>query len=78
MVASSVVPSNAVASSVEMLTAAASSSMALAPASSGSWTRQAYYNAADGTVQGFTFLNHFGGVKGFLGQVLVDLRQCIP
>lgn len=67
LVASSVVPSNAVASSVEMLTAAASSSMALAPASSGSWTRQAYYNAADGTVQGFTFLNHFGGVKGVPG-----------
>ena len=63
LVASSVVPSNAVASSVEASTAAASSSVALAPASSGSWTRQVYYNAADGTVQGITFLNHFGGVN---------------
>ena len=68
LVASNVVPSNAVvsstvASSVEASTAAASSSMVLAPASSESWTRQAYYNAADGTAQGITFLNHFGGVN---------------
>ena len=46
---------------------AASSAMASSEASSGSWARQAYYNAADGTSQGITFLNHFGGVNGVPG-----------
>ncbi|KAK0516020.1 hypothetical protein JMJ35_002054 [Cladonia borealis] len=46
---------------------AASSAMASSEASSGAWTRQAYYNAADGTSQGITFLNHFGGVNGLPG-----------
>ena len=36
-------------------------------ASSGYWLRQAYYNAADGTSHGITFLNHFGGVNGVPG-----------
>ncbi len=27
----------------------------------GGWTREAYYNAAGGTADGVTFLNHFGG-----------------
>lgn len=33
----------------------------------GSWTRQAYYNAAGGVSDGFTFLNHFGGLSGIPG-----------
>ncbi len=48
-------------------TIAASSAMASSEASSGYWARQAYYNAADGTSQGITFLNHFGGVNGVPG-----------
>lgn len=36
-------------------------------ATSGSWTRQAYYDAAEGTTDGLTFLNHFGGTKGIPG-----------
>lgn len=28
---------------------------------SGSWTRQAYYDAGSGSKEGLTFLNHFGG-----------------
>jgi len=28
--------------------------------STGSWTRQAYYNAGEGVAEGLTFLNHFG------------------
>ena len=48
-------------------TAAASTSEASAPVSSGSWARQAYYNAADGTTEGITFLNHFGGANGIPG-----------
>ncbi|KAL8733535.1 MAG: hypothetical protein Q9181_003551 [Wetmoreana brouardii] len=35
--------------------------------SSGSWVRQAYYNAEAGTSDGFMFLNHFGGTKGTPG-----------
>ncbi|KAL8940247.1 MAG: hypothetical protein Q9216_002901 [Gyalolechia sp. 2 TL-2023] len=31
---------------------------------SGSWSRQAYYNADAGDSEGFTFLNHFGGTLG--------------
>ena len=37
------------------------------PASSGAWTRQAYYDAASGTAQGLTFLNHYGGTDGIPG-----------
>lgn len=33
----------------------------------GSWSRQAYYNAAAGISEGFTFLNHYGGVNGIPG-----------
>ena len=33
----------------------------------GSWSRVAYYNAAAGVSQGFTFLNHFGGSSGIPG-----------
>lgn len=32
--------------------------------SSGTWSRQAYYNAEAGDLDGFTFLNHFGGSLG--------------
>lgn len=31
------------------------------------WTRQAYYSAAGGISDGFTFLNHFGGTIGIPG-----------
>ncbi|KAL8734133.1 MAG: hypothetical protein Q9166_001618 [cf. Caloplaca sp. 2 TL-2023] len=31
---------------------------------SGSWSRQAYFNAEAGSSDGFTFLNHFGGTQG--------------
>ena len=48
-------------------TIAASGAIASSDASSGYWARQAYYNAADGTSQGITFLNHFGGVNGVHG-----------
>lgn len=34
---------------------------------SGSWSRQAYYNAETGASDGFTFLNHFGGAQGMPG-----------
>ena len=33
----------------------------------GSWSRLAYYNAAGGVSEGFTFLNHFGGSSGVPG-----------
>ncbi|KAL8947490.1 MAG: hypothetical protein Q9222_006238 [Ikaeria aurantiellina] len=36
-------------------------------AGSGSWSRQAYYNADAGSSDGFTFLNHFGGTQGMPG-----------
>lgn len=32
-----------------------------------SWRREAYYNAAAGVSDGFTFLNHFGGSKDIPG-----------
>lgn len=38
-----------------------------APAASGGWARQAYFNAASGTVESLTFLNHFGGEDGIPG-----------
>ena len=34
---------------------------------SGNWARQAYYNAASGTAEGITILNHFGGTDGIPG-----------
>ena len=48
-------------------TIAASGAIASSDATGGCWARQAYYNAADGTSQGITFLNHFGGVNGVPG-----------
>ena len=44
-----------------------SSSTSTAPASNGGWARQAYFNAASGTAEGLTFLNHFGGMDGIPG-----------
>ncbi|KAM0804083.1 putative TOS1-like glycosyl hydrolase-domain-containing protein [Usnea florida] len=44
-----------------------SSSTSTATAKSQSWTRQAYFNAATGTAEGLTFLNHFGGTNGIPG-----------
>lgn len=35
----------------------------------GIWSRQAYYNADAGTLEGITFLNHFGGTDGIPGTV---------
>ena len=48
-------------------TGASSSSTSTAAANSQSWTRQAYFNAASGTAEGLTFLNHFGGTDGIPG-----------
>ena len=42
--------------------------------SSGSWTRQAYYNADQATSTGLTFLNHFGTADG--GPALVLRETC--
>ncbi|CAD6576857.1 MAG: target of Sbf [Alectoria sarmentosa] len=42
-------------------------STANSQATSEGWTRQAYYNAASGTADGLTFLNHFGGTDGIPG-----------
>ena len=44
-----------------------SSSTLAATAKSQNWTRQAYFNAASGTAEGLTFLNHFGGTNGIPG-----------
>ena len=44
-----------------------SSITSTATAKSQSWTRQAYFNAATGTAEGLTFLNHFGGTNGIPG-----------
>lgn len=41
----------------------------LKTAMDGAWSRQAYYNANAGTVEGITFLNHFGGTDGIPGTV---------
>lgn len=57
--AASSAESSAAASSSASATAAASSSSS--SSSSGSWSRSAYYNAAAGTADGVTFLNHNGG-----------------
>ena len=48
-------------------TVVAASVMAASHASSGLWVREAYYSAGEGTTQGITFLNHFGGVNGVPG-----------
>ena len=48
-------------------TRASSSSTSIAAANSQGWTRQAYFNAASGTAEGLTFLNHFGGTNGIPG-----------
>ena len=53
--------------SYTMTTSSSSSSTSTASATSGGWARQAYFNAASGTVEGFTFLNHFGGTDGIPG-----------
>ena len=37
------------------------------PATDQGWTRQAYYDAASGTAEGITFLNHYGGTDGIPG-----------
>ena len=42
-------------------------STSTAAANSQSWIRQAYFNAASGTAEGLTFLNHFGGTNGIPG-----------
>ena len=48
-------------------TSTSSSSTLTAAANSQSWTRQAYFNAASGTAEGLTFLNHLGGTNGMPG-----------
>lgn len=59
-VASSAKASTA-ASSVASSAAAASSTSSSSTSSSGSWSQAAYYDAASGTADGVTFLNHYGG-----------------
>ena len=58
--------SQATTSAKEYQVPPASSPIAAAPIAedeqtSGSWTRQAYYNAGSGSKQGLIFFNHFGG-----------------
>ena len=48
-------------------TSTSSSSASTAAANSPGWTRQAFFNAASGTAEGLTFLNHFGGTNGIPG-----------
>ena len=60
-------PTAATSSPQDSSTIAAPGAVPSSDASSGYWARQAYYNAADGTSQGITFLNHFGGVNGVPG-----------
>ena len=43
------------------------STKAASESSSSDWVRHAYYDAASGTAQGLTFLNHFGGTDGIPG-----------
>lgn len=54
-------------SSTTTSTSSSSSSTSTAPASNGGWARQAYFNAASGTAEGLTFLNHFGAMDGIPG-----------
>lgn len=54
-------------SSSAMTTNTPSSGIATAPATSQGWVRQAYFNAASGTAEGLTFLNHFGDTDGIPG-----------
>lgn len=48
-------------------TSTSSSTTSTTLASSEGWARQAYFNAASGTAEGLTFLNHFGGTDGIPG-----------
>lgn len=48
-------------------TSTSSSSTQPATATSDGWSRQAYFNAASGTAEGLSFLNHFGGTDGIPG-----------
>ncbi|KAL9077769.1 MAG: hypothetical protein Q9161_000141 [Pseudevernia consocians] len=50
-----------------MTTSTSSASASTAPVTSGGWARQAYFNAASGTAEGVTFLNHFGGTDDIPG-----------
>lgn len=63
---SSAAPQGPVASTDTSVSSEISSSSVL-DTGTGGWTRQAYYNAADGTAEGVMFLNHFGGVQGIPG-----------
>ncbi|KAL9138139.1 MAG: hypothetical protein Q9175_000656 [Cornicularia normoerica] len=54
-------------SSSTATTSTSSSTTSAAPATSKDWARQAYFNAASGTAEGLTFLNHFGGTEGIPG-----------
>lgn len=47
--------------------ASSSTSAVSTSAPSGSWGRQAYYNAAQGHVEGLVFLNHFGNANALPG-----------
>lgn len=58
---SSVAAASSAAASSSSAATSSSSSAATETASSGSWTRKAYYNAESGSADGVVFLNHNGG-----------------
>ncbi|KAK5001862.1 target of Sbf, partial [Cryomyces antarcticus] len=60
-VSAAAISSASSAASSAAASSAAKSSTAAAAAASGDWSQIAYYNSADGTAHGLTFLNHFGG-----------------
>ncbi|TKA67081.1 hypothetical protein B0A49_06108 [Cryomyces minteri] len=60
-VSAAAISSASSAASSAAASSAAKSSTAAAAAASGAWSQIAYYNSADGTAHGLTFLNHFGG-----------------
>ena len=72
-VSSTVLPAYSAQTTVANVASSSSSAASSLPtassssASIGSWSRQAYYNAGQGTSTGFTFLNHNGGEPGCSG-----------
>ena len=63
---SSTLSPTATTSTLSTSSSSTSSTLTLSATSEG-WARQAYFNAASGTTEGLTFLNHFGGTDGIPG-----------
>lgn len=59
--------SSAVSSPSSPAASIASNPPSYSSATTGGWSRQAYYNADEKTSIGLTFLNHFGGTQGIPG-----------